>query len=441
MLLSRRHFLGTMLATLSLACRLWPPVARGRKSPPPTPRSPDPGVGMPLAEKARIFDRAIRSHHLSPEGILLYKRCIDRPEGAVGDAPIWTGCYVGAQALRYAVTGEEEAREGALIGLQGLHFLQAVTGKSGLLCRGISQQGLPSDDAHPQEWHHSEGPLAAYFWHGDVSVDQYTGAMFGYALAYDLVDDAAARRTIVEDVAALADHLTEHGMTIVDVDGEVTTFGHLEPSFWTEDLNALLALGFLKIAHHITGEERFARQYRTLIATHHYHERAVAARDLWWEILSGTNHSDNNLAFLAYYHLLRYETEPTLLSYYHRSLRRAWRVVEKEGNPLFSFVYRALTPSAPRDELALQTLSHFPLEKRSVAGQNSLRQDICVSWLRDRHNRLQACDPVPIEERPPSTFEWKENPYRLDGGGDGKKLYTGTDYLLAYWLGRYHGLL
>jgi hypothetical protein len=57
--------------------------------------------------------------------------------------------------------------------------------------------------------------------------------------------------------------------------------------------------------------------------------------------------------------------------------------------------------------------------------------------VRARNGRLQACAPLPVEERPPSTFEWKENPYRLDGGGDGAKLYTGTDYLLAYWLGRY----
>jgi hypothetical protein len=396
---------------------------------------------MPVEEKARVFEHAIRAHHLSPEGILLYKRFIDRPEGAVGDAPIWTGCYVGAQALRYAVTGEEEAESGVYTGLRGLHFLQVVTGKKGLLSRGVSTAGIPPDDAHPQEWHQGEEPFASYFWHGNVSVDQYTGVMFGYALAYDLLDNMTAKHMIIEDVTALVDHLLEHGMTIVDADGEVTTFGHLEPSWWTEDLNALIALGFLKTAHHITGEERFARQYHTLILTHHYHKRAVAARDLWWEKLFGPNHSDNNLAFLAYYPLLRYETDPILLSFYHRSLRRTWRAVEREGNPFFSFVYHALTPSVPRDERALQTLRHFPLEKRNLWVQNSMHPEMCISWLRARNGRLQACGPVPIEARPPSTFEWKENPYRLDGGGDGTKLYTGTDYLLAYWLGRYHKVL
>src|SRR5262249_28852616 len=111
------------------------------------------------------------------------------------------------------------------------------------------------------------------------------------------------------------------------------------------------------------------------------------------------------------------------------------------GNPFFAFVYQALTPSAPTDERCLQTLRHFPLEKRDIAVHNRTRPGVCLSWVRDRHGRLQACDPVPIEDRSPSTFAWKDNPYGLDGGGDGTRLYTGTDYLLAYWLGRYHGFL
>ncbi len=443
-MVSRRLFLQALLGAavgFVSSCRLrLPPLWQNKKGSLP-PRPQDPGVGMPLEEKARLFDHSICSFHLSPEGILLYKRFVDRPEGAIGDAPIWTGCYVGAQALRYAACGAEEAWEAASLGLRGLHFLQAVTGKRGLLCRGVSKTGVPPWDAHPQEWHRGAKPFSGYFWHGDVSVDQYTGAMFGYALAYDLLPDPTLQGLIVQDVTAIADHLIEHDLTIVDVDGEATRFGHLEPSFWTEDLNALIALGFFKIAHHITHEERFARKYRELIERHRYHERAVWARDLWWERLWGTNHSDNNLAFLAYYNLLRYETDPGLLSYYYRSLRRSWRAVQNEGNPFFAFVYQALVSSAPRDPRALETLRHFPLEKRSLYVKNSEREGICVSWLRDRHGRLQSCTPLPIEERPPSTFEWKENPYRLDGGGDGKKLYTGTDYLLAYWLGRYHGFL
>src|SRR5262245_37565316 len=89
--LSRRHFLvGTLAAAVGLSsCRLRLPLVFTRKNTPASSRLPNPGVGMPLEEKARIFDHTILSHHLSPEGILLYKRFIDCPVGAIGDAPIW----------------------------------------------------------------------------------------------------------------------------------------------------------------------------------------------------------------------------------------------------------------------------------------------------------------------------------------------------------------
>src|SRR5262249_26776313 len=104
-------------------------------------------------------------------------------------------------------------------------------------------------------------------------------------------------------------------------------------------------------------------------------------------------------------------------------------------------VYQALTPAVSRDQHAVETLTHFPVEKRNVFVRNSGRPELCLSWLRDRHGRLQACDPLPIAERPSSTFEWKGNPYRVDGGGDGSRSYMGTDYLVAYWLARYHGFV
>jgi len=38
-------------------------------------------------------------------------------------------------------------------------------------------------------------------------------------------------------------------------------------------------------------------------------------------------------------------------------------------------------------------------------------------------------------------FEWSSNPYRLDRAGDPRVALAGVDYLLAYWLGRRHGIL
>ncbi len=38
-------------------------------------------------------------------------------------------------------------------------------------------------------------------------------------------------------------------------------------------------------------------------------------------------------------------------------------------------------------------------------------------------------------------MKWNGNPYRLDGGNDGRSEDDGAFYLIAYWLGRYHGLV
>ena len=40
----------------------------------------------------------------------------------------------------------------------------------------------------------------------------------------------------------------------------------------------------------------------------------------------------------------------------------------------------------------------------------------------------------PIELRRVSSFEWKSSPYRLDSVPEPDEVYTGLDYLAAYWL-------
>ena len=172
---------------------------------------------------------------------------------------------------------------------------------------------------------------------------------------------------------------------------------------------------------------------------------SAAARDKWWEYLFGVNHSDNNLAYLGYYPLIRLEDDPGLLDHYRKGVSRAWRVVRVEGNPLFAFITQAVEAPGWRDDEALaraiDTRARFPFPKRDEIVRNSLRRGICRSWFDDRLGQPQACAPLPVDERPRSSFEWSSNPYRMDRAGDPRVALAGADYLLAYWLGRRHGML
>ncbi|MBI2876631.1 MAG: hypothetical protein HYY20_07095 [Candidatus Tectomicrobia bacterium] len=448
---------------------VFPDLAR-QASPPRVPPPPS----RSLFEKALRYERTLQENHLTPDGLVAYKaqvparkeeiEALDLPDGAA-----WTGCTLAAEAFRYAATGEPAARERVHRLVDALHRLQEITGVRGLLARTLIHGEIPPAFLKGHgEWRRGQGPFAGYHWRGDVSNDQYAGVIFGYGIAYDLVAEPVVRERIAQDLQALMDHLVDHGMTLVDVDGKVTTHGDMSPRSW-EDLDALLALSFLKTASHVTGSPRFQETYRELIERHHYHRRATQARKKWWEYLLGVNHSDNHLAFLAYYPLLRLEQDPRLLSEYRRGLERTWSMVRDEGNSFFSFIYLYLSDlmaqrleapppapfritdcagatASPRCQAwreALVTLQFFPEEKRVVEVRNSRRRDIRKAWLADRHGRPQAQRPLPVYQRPVNTFEWKANPYRLDGhpGARGQAEYAGIDYLLAYWLGRYHGFI
>jgi hypothetical protein len=403
-----------------------------------------------LLEKAMKLEDLIQKRHLTSDGLLAYGIGFDSPTTeevtgmAFSDMAVWSGCYVAAQAFRYAVTGDSAAEQQIRRSIEGLHLLQAVTGKPGLLARGIKRWDEKGPEVGP-EWHRGSGTFSNYQWLGDVSADQVDGVIFGYGVAFDLVGDPALKQSIAIYVRAIADHLRDHGMTIQDVDGQRTKHGDLTAGLFTEPLNALIALAVVKAAYHMSMDEKYQQQYLDLVHRQDYHKRAVKARDPWWEVFTGVNHSDNNLAFLAYYTLLRYEKDAALLDYYLRSLNRAWRVVRSEGNPLFTFIYHALVPMQQRDDQALAnavgTMRLFPVGRRDFRVINSAKPDSCISFRRDRFGRKQACQPVPMNHRPADVFEWKENPYRLDGGGEGSLEFSGVDYLLPYWMGRYHGFI
>jgi hypothetical protein len=398
-----------------------------------------------LLAKAQGFESAML-HHLTPEGLVLTERLVDpAPDDPLNaqDTAIWTGCYVAAEAFRWSATRDPAARARLDRSLAGLHLLHDATGVPGVLARMVKRANGPVPGERAT-WRQGSGPWSAYRWMGDVSVDQYAGVFFGYAAAFDALDDTAERDAIATRVGALVDRLVAHQWRIVDSDGRRTKHSDLSGGAWTEPLNSLLALAFAKIAAATTNDPRFARAYTDLI-DRGYGRAAVRARDPWWEYVFGVNHSDNNLAYLALYPLLRLERDPSFQSAYREALRRVWGVVRAEGNPFFTFMTQAVEAPGWRDDeafaLALDTLVRFPSPKRDEMVVNSTRRDVCRAWFDDRHGAPQACRPLPVDQRPRSSFEWASNPYRLDRKGNPVTLLAGVDYLAAYWLGRRHGFL
>jgi len=196
-------------------------------------------------------------------------------------------------------------------------------------------------------------------------------------------------------------------------------------------------LSFLKTAAHITGNAKYAKEYRKAALDLGYARLAARYKELREEI----NYSDEELAMLSFYNLFRYETGRDLLNRYYRpALNGWWENIVREENPLWTFIYAMAQPHAPADiQAAARTLYRMPIDTIEWTVRNSNREGLIMDPAADRFERRQARNLLPPDERP--VMKWNSNPFDIDGGSDGRGEDDGAAFLLPYWMGRYHGFL
>jgi hypothetical protein len=459
------------------------------------------GVGLierrriTLAEKANFFEDEIDlRHRRTPYGYVLgvrLKRPGDKSEWIQQDSDndgLWTSMYGAGECFAYAATGSELAKRRAKAAFDALRFLRVVTeggshpAPHGFVARSILPTSGPDPNAmdtraHDEQKRQKEDrlwkvmsprwPVSAdgkWFWKTDTSSDELDGHFFFYALYYDLVastDDEKSR--VREQVSAIVDHLLDHNFHLVDYDGQPTRWGVFNPeslnhdSNWMEErgLNSLSMLTYLKIAEHVTGNTRYPEAERKLIEQHAYDQNVLIPKTNAGP--GSGNQSDDEMAFMDFYNLIRYETDPKLQMKYALAFSNYWLLEQPELNPLFNFMYAAantrrqfedaygkrdLSPAGGWLEESMDTLRRYPLDRVNWRLTNSHRKDIVplAAYVRehDAHGLgLRNNGKVlPIDER--FVDQWNHDPWELDQGGDGSELADGASFLLPYYMGLYH---
>ena len=402
---------------------------------------------MTLAEKSRAFIARVRARHvrwgLTSESRLQVPGDLSSNQTVSSDNDgLWTAMYVAAEAFRYKVTGEADARANAREGMNALMRLESITGIPGFPARSFIKVGAdlqPSDG----EWH--DTPDRQWRWKGDTSSDEIVGHYFAYPIYYDLVADETEKPALRGAIERITTHILDNNYQLVGPRGR-TRWGWWGPGVIWEDpdetgLRALHMLSHLRVAIHMASQdstrERFRSAYRELIDTHRYH---WLMRNQKIMVPGSINHSDDELAFLSYYPLLRYETDPALLAVYRHSLERSWQIERPERNPLWNVIYAAGSGAAEYDrDASIQTLREIPMDMIQWSVKNSHRLDVPIDSLADRFKRRQALIVLPYDELPMS--KWNGNPYALDGAREGRSEDDGAYFLLPYWMGRFHKLL
>ncbi len=342
-----------------------------------------------------------------------YTRC--------GDSAIWTGYYLAAESYRYSVTHDPAALDNVRRATGAIKALADVTAINILARCAVPMSspyaaGIQSEEqANGIYINNSAGEV----WIGNTSRDQYTGVMFGLAVAYDLAADAEVRNTISGLVTRLVDFLSGHGWSVVMPGGSISTSFIIRPD---------QILSFLQVARHVN-PDHFSTKYDV--------QRVLLSAEVPVPIgLESTNDSSYfkfNLDYANLFNLIRLESS--------------------SANTFYRSAYGLL-----RDHTASQQNAFFNMIDRALNGANAQRDAETVrmldQWLlrprRDKYVDLHgavavcgdtACQPVPVALRPPSDFIWQRNPFQLAGGGSGVIESAGIDYVLPYWMARYYGII
>jgi uncharacterized protein (TIGR03437 family) len=345
--------------------------------------------------------------------IASYTRC--------GDSALWTGHYLAAEAFRYKVTQAPDALNNVKGAIAGLKSLADVTGTN-LLARCL----VPMNSPYAAGIRNEEASNGVYtnntaglIWVGNTSRDEYSGALFGLAVAYDMVTDEGIKSSISDLVTRLVDFLDGHNWSVVMPDGSSGTSFLIRP----DQIETFLAIG-----RHINSSHFSSVSYesqRLLFS-------ATVPVPIGVDTVSDDSYFKFNLDYINLYNLIRLEAS-SAKSIYQSAYGVLRDHTAPHQNAFFNIIDLGLNgPNSARDSQTLALLDGWLLR---------LRRDFGV----DLHGVVpvcgnQACQPVPVWLRPPTDFVWQRSPFQLAIGGAGIIESAGIDYILPYWMARYYGL-
>ncbi|MBO5333072.1 MAG: hypothetical protein J6B37_03045 [Clostridia bacterium] len=359
------------------------------------------------------------------------------------------------------------------------------------------------------------------FYKGDTSSDEIIGHVFLYKLAYDILgpEDPELAEMISYTMDRFAQHLVDNSYNLVDGSGQPTTWAKFSRTYMHNGqvlggapLNTMVLLTVFKVAAHVTGYQKWEDEYKMAALDEQYQYAEVMTQELERYQLSileyvnsvspvlgfilrplvGTevydtiyrlilNHSDEEMAMLAFYTLFQLEDDEELLTYYREALEDWWFSIGNSENPLWYYIYQLAYPNEAKTdnygnsltETASWALSRHPMDLRRFLATNENRDDVYELDLDDvgigGTNELSidpdkytppfwhsdsdvlkmiglvwglgkyeltvaAADERAFHKYNGSSFDLNDahNIYEMEGS---------TTYSLPYWMGRYHGML
>jgi streptogramin lyase len=374
----------------------------------------------------------------------------------------YTAMYLAMEAMRYATTGEMDAKVKARKALDFLIQLQTITETDGFFARTI----VPSDWTHVHDgnrkyndkqlaealvnevrfkpvekrWHKSKD--GEWIWKGDTSSDEMCGHMAAYYFYYEHVADDEEKKLLRIHVKKIMDHVIAHDYTLIDLDGKHTYWGVWSPDKLNRDpdwapergINSLELLSYLKLVYHMTKDEKYQKLYLNMISEEGYLENArriISSNQAW------NTYIDPELLFLTFPPLFKYENDQQLKQTYNEIIDAWYQKFRKDESPFFNFMYAYLRDKNYDIDKSIFFLKDTPLDLVDWNIDHSKREDVIPT----RYPVLEVLQTnvlMPPSER--ATVRWDKNPWELSGGNPHIEREP-VFWLLPYWMGKYIGAI
>jgi len=456
---SRRKFLSAVLCMTVLWC--WVALSAEAFAIVIPPLAPlDPIYKLPtisLARKEKVLFRAIKKRHLNNQGYLLYQSYLPFSHEVddvnyqlshnSADLPAWHGHWMAALAMRLAVAPSRKVKSLLHRSVVGLRTNFVATGITGLLGRAYLEYGgdepLPwmatKDDNPTKYW--QKGKNGFWFRNG-VAKDHYAQTVFGLgtviglenrgAIALDAETSMLVRRTLVE----IAHYLIDNDYQIIDATGEVTEFGRLDD--WpVNGFDGLQLLAMLRVGKAI-GDEKCAQEYERLLffgASRVVATTLGALGDYYARVgrenAFGHYSDDQAIYTNAFALFLNSDQEDKdVLEDVEYALEKFWQFLRYSRKNCMTYIQAVMLGISQEErEQALETLRLFPKNKRIISNLE----------FEDTHSVQR------IPNQYINSHYWKADYFRKAIRTDASKRigaeHSGQDYLFAYWMGKYFGLI
>lgn len=413
-----------------------------------------------LHQKATYFDRQMRERHIRYgfNATLVGMEKGNINSGRLGDSDndgLWTSMYLGGEAFRYAVTGEEEALQNIRESLDAMERLYTINPIEGFPSRSYARRGYINQLSDPERWQPASHP--EWDWKATTSSDEAIGHAFVFGVIAELVDDKEVKDQAIRLIDALMQHIVDNDWYLIDYDGQPTLWGKWHPDYVNNfprmvgdrKLNSSNIIAMLQTAYHFTQKEIYKTKAFELMNDHGYLEnmmvpmeqigKAEEGTDEWAEMLSESwNHSDDEMYFLGYWGLYRYAFNDTLKAKYRESIIDHWEAERPEKDGLWNIFTALVAPDNFDLEEAIWYLQEYPMDLINWSVQNSHRKD--VTPIAENFRRQTLTEVLPPDELP--IRRHNANRFGLDASGMGRSENSPGDiWLLPYWMGRYLGVI